>query len=416
MALERRKHPRYRPVTETAARLGDQTGAYEEPARLLDLSKGGCSLLMTTPPRGGITLDLELPLLPEQPSFRLRCRMTSRCGLGEAWQVSLTFLDVSDAEDARLDAVLASDGFTAIGPEAAAVHRKHWRVDQWAAYLTAQDLPVMARSKTLLAELEADQAKSLSVRDLTDLANGDPFLCLCLLREAESRRSSRLGHETTTPLAAVMQIGMTGFRELLMSSPETDESLRGLADCESRAAVAGRLAAKWSGARADISPDELVMAALLSEIGELLLWHFAPELPQAALDALNSGEARRSAEAQELRCGFKFKDLTLKCAEIWRLPQIIVQLIRGTDTTRANIARVCINTARHLSASEINAALPDDLADAKMLIPGASLPWLASFLSEVPEDSRPDLLEKAEQIVESRHQAAEEALAKTREK
>lgn len=272
----------------------------------------------------------------------------------------------------------------------------------------------MARSKQALDALLADEEKTLCARDLADLANADPFLCLCLLREAENRRSSRLGHETSTPLAAVMQIGVTGFRELLLSSPETDEALHGLAACESRAVAAARLAGNWATARADISPDELVMAALLCEMGELLLWHFSPDLPQAALDALNSGEVRRSAEAQELRCGFKFKDLTLKCAEIWHLPQIIVQLIRGTDTARANLARICIDTARHLDASHNNPALPDDLADAKTLLPGASFAWLASWLTEVPEDALPELLEKAEAALAKRQTAAEAALVKTR--
>ena len=281
-------------------------------------------------------------------------------------------------------------------------HRKHWRVDQWAAYLTAQDLPVMTRSKQALVALEAVSAATVCARDLADLANGDPFLCLCLLREAESRRSARLGHETTTPLAAAMQIGVRGFRELLFASPETDEGLLGLAACEARAASAGRLAAAWSTARSDVSPDELVMAALLCEMGELLLWHFAPELPRAAQEALADGAAQRSAEAQELRCGFKFKDLTLKCAEIWSLPPIIVQLIRGHDNVRANIARICVDTARHLAAGHDNPALPDDLADAKLLIPGASLGWLASWMTEVPEESRPQLLEKAEAAVQTR--------------
>ena len=290
-------------------------------------------------------------------------------------------------------------------------HRKHWRVDQWAAYLTAQNMPVMARSKAALAVLEADQTNTISARDLADLANGDPFLCLCLLRQAESRRSTRLGHETTTPLAAVMQIGSKGFRELLLSSPETDDGLCGLAACEGRAALAGRLAAAWSTARADISPDELVMAALLCEMGELLLWHFAPELPQAAQDALASGAAHRSAEAQALCCGFKFKDLTLKCAEIWSLPQIIVQLIRGHDNTRANIARICVDTARHLAAGGDNPALPDDLADAKLLLPGASMPWLVAWMNEVPEESREALVAKAEAALDCKRKQLEAGLA-----
>lgn len=416
MALERRKHPRHRPVAEIACRLRDAAGTYQEIAQLFDLSEGGCSLLLATPPGGDTLLLLELPLAPGQPSLRLAARMTSRCALGDAWQISMAFSEASSEDALRLRATLASDSFAPAASQTPTPQRKHWRVDQWAAYLTAQDLPVMARSKQALAALEADEAATLSARDLADLANADPFLCLCLLREAESRRSSRLGHETTTPLAAAMQIGIRGFHELLFASPETDESLHGLAACEARAAAAGRLAVTWATARSDVSPDELVMAALLCEMGELLLWHFAPELPQAAQDALACSAAQRSVEAQELRCGFKFKDLTLKCAEIWSLPPIIVQLIRGHDSTRANIARICVDTARHLAAGGDNPALPDDLADARMLIPGASLAWLAQAMTEVTEASRPELLEKAEAALAKKLKAAEEAAARTRGK
>ena len=103
-------------------------------------------------------------------------------------------------------------------------HQLHWGVDQWAAFLSAQQLPCMPRSKMLLAALEQIQGERLAVRELADIAGGDPLLCLRLLREAEAHRTRRLGHETTTTLAAVMQLGSDTFRELLVSSPETDET------------------------------------------------------------------------------------------------------------------------------------------------------------------------------------------------
>ena len=407
---ERRRHPRYRPVAETAVRLREEGGRFETAARLRDISAGGCCMLVSQPPRGGVRLGVSLPLAAAAAADAdFSCRLVSRIGEGDTWLVCVSFLDVPAEQREQLLQTLGSEAYRPVAADAGPGQRKHWRVDQWAAYLTAQDLPVMARSKTALSELEASAGAALCARDLADLAQADPFLCLCLLREAESRRSARLGHETTTPLAAVMQIGETGFKELLLGSPDTDDTNPGLAACEARVATAGRLAAGWSTARADVSPDELVMAALLSEIGELLLWHFAPELPQAALDALASGEARRSADAQELRCGFKFRDLTLKCAEIWRLPPIVIQLIRGTDSVRANIARVCINTSRHLAAAPDNPALPDDLVDAKLLIPGASMAWLLSWLVAVPAEERPALLETAEAALLKRQEALAEA-------
>ncbi|MBK7462283.1 MAG: HDOD domain-containing protein [Betaproteobacteria bacterium] len=282
-------------------------------------------------------------------------------------------------------------------------NQKHWGVDQWAAFLSARALPCMPRSKARLLELEAELGDSLSAHDLANLAGADPFLCLHLLREAESHRAQRLGHETSTPLGAVMQLGTDTFHKLLLESPATDESNQGLAECEARSHLASRLALRWGAQRADVSPDEIAMAALLAEIGELLLWSFAPELPLNALAALESGHSPRSVQAQVDTCGFRFKDLTLKCATIWHLPPLLTQLIRGIDNTRSSLSRLCVDTARHLSTGGANdPALPSDIADAKHIIPGASLEWLTEQLPGLNEEEIAHIVLKAGDLVDLR--------------
>lgn len=283
-------------------------------------------------------------------------------------------------------------------------NQRHWGVDQWAAFLSARDLPCMPRSKARLLELETERGENLSAHDLAELAGADPFLCLKLLRQAEGHRAQRLGHETTTPLAAVMQLGTTSFHALLQSSPETHEENIGLATCETRSHLASRIALRWGRQRADISPEEVAMATLLAEIGELLLWNFAPELPLAALEALKSGRAQRSVQAQVDTCGFRFKDLTLKCATIWHLPPLLTQLIRGIDNTRANLSRCCADTARHLCGGGPNdPALPSDLAEAKHIIPGASLEWLTGQLPGLSEEDVLRISLKAQDLIEPTH-------------
>lgn len=278
--------------------------------------------------------------------------------------------------------------------------QQHWGVDQWAAYLSAQNLPSMLRSKMLLAALEEQKGETLSSKELAELANGDPFLCLRLLRAAEKIRSRKLGRDTTTPLAAVLQLGVTTFRELLVDSPEADATQTGLAACEARAVLASHLAVQWGAARSDIAPDEVGLATLLAETGELLLWSFAPQVPQAALDLLVAGRAQRSADAQLMACGFRFRDLTMKCAIIWELPPLLLQLIKGVDNARANLSRLCVDTARHLASGPDNPALPTDLAEAKRLIPQASLAWLASRMVGLDEARVEEVIAQATEILD----------------
>jgi len=258
----------------------------------------------------------------------------------------------------------------------------------------------MARSKARLQELEETLGDDLSARDLADIAGADPFLCLRLLRESEALRIQRLGHETGSPLAAVMQLGINTFRRLLAACPETDETNTGLTACEARSHLASRIALRWGTARTEISSDEIAMAGLLSEMGELLLWSFAPELPLAALAALHSGRSSRSVQAQVDTCGFRFKDLTLKCATIWNLPPLLPQLIRGIDNNRANLSRLCVDTARHLAGGGPgDPALPSDIAEAKHLIPNASLNWLAEQLPGLDEEQAALIAAKAAELL-----------------
>lgn len=272
--------------------------------------------------------------------------------------------------------------------------KSRWGVGQWAAYFENQALPVMRRSKLLLAELEAAEGEMLAPKDLSDIVLQDPLLCLCLLREAERRKSHRLDHETTTALAAILQVGVDEFRKLLLSSPEIADDSSGLLNVEARARIASQIAQVWATGRMDVHPDEVALAALLGGVGDLLLWVYADEIPLKADYLLRTAHAQRSAQAQMQACGFTFKQLTLQCAERWKLPALVIQLLRGSESMRAQLTRCCANTARHvLDDSETSAqALASDLIDAKGLIPNASLEWLLEGLAMLPEDRRPAVL------------------------
>ena len=275
--------------------------------------------------------------------------------------------------------------------------KARWGVGQWAAYFENHALPVMRRSKLLMTQLEEAEGELLAPNDLADIVLQDPLLCLLLLREAERRKSHRLGRETTTALAAILQLGVDEFRKLLLSSPEVDESNHGLIAVETRARLAAQIALTWATGRADLNPDEVAVAALLGGAGDLLLWVYADEIPQKADGLLRSGNAQRSAQAQMQACGFTFKQLTTQCAERWKLPALVLQLLRGAETLRAQLTRTCSNTARHVLDDSPNAtlALASDLVEAAKLVPNASLEWLVDGLAMLPEERRSGVLKAA---------------------
>lgn len=278
--------------------------------------------------------------------------------------------------------------------------KKRWGFEQWTAYFETQTLPVTPRSKAMLLALETEKGEALAPNELLDIVLGDPLLCLRLLREAERLRTRRLGHETTTALGAIMQLGVDAFRELLRESSEIDESNAGLMEVEARSGLAARIAHHWATAHADLNPEEVAVASLLADTGELLIWVYAPELAQAARDELLSGRATRSSRAQAQACGFDFKSVTIRCSELWHLPELLRLLLRGSETLRAELARLSADCARHIldQSASSDLALAHDLAAAKKLIPGASLPWLLDGMKGVAVERHAGIIALAESL------------------
>jgi HD-like signal output (HDOD) protein len=262
-------------------------------------------------------------------------------------------------------------------------HQLRWGVDQWVAYLKDKEIPVLPRTKAIfqdLANLPPEEKEQISARDLANYVHVDPFFALKLLRRAERRRSSRLGQETTTALAAIMQIGVKELLTIVSTSLVCDSEYPGCTDCESRATMAASIARNWAMLRADISPDEVTLATLLSEIGELLMWYFAAELPLKSEKELASGKAFRSVQAQQQAVGFSFRQLTLSLAVSWELPALISQLIKGTDSPRANVARISIDTARHIVTDGHNPAIPADVVNIHNVLHGVTFEHLVQVL------------------------------------
>ena len=259
-------------------------------------------------------------------------------------------------------------------------HRLHWGLPQWVAFLRDKDIPIMPRSKERIEVLDAD---AVSPKELAQIVMQDPFLALRLLRRAEKHRSQTLGHDTTTILGAVQQVGLRGMRYAAVDSPLCDDANVGLQGCEERAVLSASIALHWAAHRADVSPEEVALAALLGEMGELMLWAFFPELPQRALEELKSGRATRNVQAQQQVAGFSFKQLSVSLIETWALPPLIMQLVKGADTPRANIARIASDAARHLQANPRNPALPSDVVAVRAFLPHVS--WEA-LLATLPID------------------------------
>lgn len=260
-------------------------------------------------------------------------------------------------------------------------HQWQWGIGQWVEYLRDKDTPVLAATRAALAVPDAGgEAPPRSARDLVDLVYADPYLALKLLRRAEERRSRQLGHDTTTPLAAVLQTGDDELREIVAASPDDADLPAGGRTCERRSVLASAIARAWASRRADVSPDEVAMAALLAETGELLLWQHALEMTDKETQVRDWNERYWALMQRPSEIGFTFRQLTMALAQSWALPGLIVMLIKGTDTPRANIARLAADAAKLVVQEPEVPALLAVLQEVAKVVPGASRAELADPL------------------------------------
>lgn len=273
-------------------------------------------------------------------------------------------------------------------------HQWLWGVSQWVEYLKDKEIPVLPATRARLESLQAagaEERERLSARDMADIVYADPYLALKILRRAEEGRSRQLGHDTTTPLAAILQVGFDELHEIVVASPLSENVLPGCRTCEFRSVLASSIARSWADRRADISSDEVAMAALLVEVGELLLWHLAPEMTDKETRVREWNERYWALMLRPSEIEFTFRQLSMALAQAWALPGLIVMLIKGTDTPRANIARLAADAAKQIAMEPEVPALLAILQELAAMVPGASLAELSEPMP-LAEEIRTQLL------------------------
>jgi len=124
--------------------------------------------------------------------------------------------------------------------------------------------------------------------------------------------------------------------------------------------------------------------------GELLLWQFAPKMTDKETQTRDWNERFWALMQRPSDIGFTFRQLTTALAQSWGLPNLVVMLIKGTDTPRANIARLAADAARLITLDPEVPGLLDLLREVAKVVPG-SLAELAAPLP-LPDDIRAALL------------------------
>jgi len=249
---------------------------------------------------------------------------------------------------------------------------------------------VLARTVAEVERLHCDEDNATPQR-IAQVVLHDPIMTVKVLQYLQRNRNPHRSSDITTIAHALMMLGtspfLTHFRE--QSSIEdrlggNAAAMHGVQLVMSRARHAALYAYDWARLRHDIDPEEVMIAALLHDIAEMMMWCFAPVLAVEIAERQQRDRTLRSEDAQRAVLGFRLLDLQLELVRAWQLPELLHVLMDETLTRNPRVQNVALAAAvaRHSAHGWDNLALPHDYAHVAELL-GLSPDEVAARVADV---------------------------------
>ncbi|MDE3010868.1 MAG: HDOD domain-containing protein [Pseudomonadota bacterium] len=242
---------------------------------------------------------------------------------------------------------------------------------QWVAFYAGMNLPVLRHTAQAFASLAAT-VDSVDARTIADHVLEDPMMTLKVFAWSATLRSRRQTTELETIEPVILMCGVEPFfrhfAELstIERALATDtRALAGALRVVSRSYRASAYARDWALRRRDLDTEVILIAALLHDFVEVLMWVCAPAASLQIQERQHADRSLRSADLQREVFGVSFSELQAALVREWHLPELLISLL---DDHHANHPRVrnvlfAVNLARHSARGWDDAALHDDFED-----------------------------------------------------
>jgi len=220
----------------------------------------------------------------------------------------------------------------------------------WIARLNQEDMPIFGRTVQAIVSIAEDSESSIS--ELANVILQDSSMTSKVLRLANTAFYNPSNRSVSTVSRAVMLVGFDTIRaisltlalvESIVRSGNRDHLMAELAR-SLHAATQARSLARTMG---DSAAEEIFVATLLYNVGELAFWCFAKEEGEALISARARGLSKEEAEQAVL--GFSFSRLTRQLVKDWQLVPLLADAL---DPSKKNdIHTQIISISHELSAA-----------------------------------------------------------------
>ena len=241
-------------------------------------------------------------------------------------------------------------------------------LEGWVAYISAANIPVLRHTEQRLAELRVNAVRT-NARAISSVILNDPLMTLRVLAYLEARRGKSRQTDITTIERSLMMIGMEPFFNDFQNLPLVEDQLKGhprallgLLKVIARARRAAHWAREWAIYRHDLDVDEVIVATLLYDFAEIMMWCFAPGLALQVADRQKADRTLRSIAVQTEVFGVPLYPIKQALAQTWHLPQLLTTLMdpQHAEHPRVRNVKLAVDLARHSANGWDDAALPDD--------------------------------------------------------
>ncbi len=206
-------------------------------------------------------------------------------------------------------------------------------LERWVNRIVEKELPALGHTVESLSSILA--SKKATANDLSNIILADPGMTSTILRVANSAYYRTSEQEITTVSRAVVLLGFEAIRCLGMSVSVMDKLLKGdirqrqlelMAQSMFAASQAKSLAIK----RHYPNPEEVFIATLLYNLGEMAFWCFSSQ-ESDKLDQLLQNPNVPRAVAEKEALGFRFSTLTKELSLQWNLGDTVREALTFND-------------------------------------------------------------------------------------
>jgi HD-like signal output (HDOD) protein len=249
-------------------------------------------------------------------------------------------------------------------------------LNAWVTFLRTAEIPVLKQTAREIGRLQEDE-DNLSARAITNVVLNDPMMVFKVLSYAQKHRSRSQLQDLAQVEQAIMMMGTGVFFRNIPPVPLVEDALKAnltglmqLLKLIKRAHRAASFAVDWAAHLNDLHAEEVLIAALLHDLSEMLMWCYVPDKMNLIHTMQVADKALRSKAVQQEVLGFVLHDLQAQLVEVFQLPPLLGKLMQdgASDEQRVRNVTLAVNLARHSANGWGDAALPDDYRDIAELL------------------------------------------------